>query len=147
MTCVIFYDNTAKIYWDLFLAALLLATSFVTPFRLAFYDKDELGWVIANHVIDAIFFVDIIFSFLTTYVDDLNFHVKNKKMIARKYLSGWFTIDFLAVAPFDSIMSQVDGLNNIVRTLRIGRLYKLIKLTKIMRVLKLANSNNINPGS
>lgn len=30
--------------------------------------------------------------------------VDDRKIIAKKYLKGWFIIDFLAIAPFDLII-------------------------------------------
>lgn len=49
---------------------------------------------------------------------------------------GWFSIDLIAVIPFEVILGTTN-LNEFVRMTRIGRLYKLIKLAKLMRVMKL----------
>ena len=49
---------------------------------------------------------------------------------------GWFSIDLIAVIPFEIILGTTN-LNEFVRMTRIGRLYKLIKLAKLMRVMKL----------
>ena len=50
-------------------------------------------------------------------------------------MTGWFTIDILAIAPFDLIMNATKT-NNLLRFARIGRLYKLVKLARLLRILK-----------
>jgi len=86
------------------------------------------------------FFIDIILSFHSSYLDEMNFHVTDKKTIAHNYLTTWFWIDFLAIIPIDLLFRNVDDLNEIVRVIRIGKLYKLIKLTKLLRLLKMAHN-------
>ena len=59
-------------------------------------------------------------------------------MIAKNYLKGWFTIDLLAIIPFDVILSNLQSnANGILRIARVGRLYKLVKLTRLLRILKI----------
>lgn len=54
------------------------------------------------------------------------------------YLKGWFTIDVLAIVPFDVILSSMQSnVNGIVRIARVGRLYKLVKLTRLLRIMKI----------
>jgi len=64
--------------------------------------------------------------------------ITDRKKIAREYLSGWFSIDLIAIIPFDLMFadSQAAEYNALVRVARFGRLYKLVKLTKILRVIK-----------
>jgi hypothetical protein len=52
------------------------------------------------------------------------------------YLKGWFTVDILAIFPFEWILSS-SNINGLVRLAKIGRLYKLVKLTRLLRVLKI----------
>ena len=62
--------------------------------------------------------------------------MSDRKTIARSYLSGWFTVDLVAIVPFDHLMQAFD-LNQLFRMTRIGRMYKLIKLTRLLRIFKL----------
>ena len=55
------------------------------------------------------------------------------KKIAMHYLTGWFVLDVVSVAPFhlfSSGDSQTQRLNNLVRVARLPRLYKLVKIVK-----------------
>ena len=89
-----------------------------------------------NGIIDMLFGIDILLFFNTAYYDDENDLVENRKAIANNYLYGWFSIDILAIIPFDHILSAGDY-GSMARIARIGRLYKLAKLTKLFRVLKI----------
>jgi hypothetical protein len=55
-----------------------------------------------------------------------------------QYLRGWFSVDVLAIIPFDKVLTSFNtDINGIVRIARIGRLYKLVKLTRMLRILKI----------
>lgn len=62
----------------------------------------------------------------------------NRGLIAKRYLKGWFIIDFAAIFPFSIILTS-SHFNSLIRFTRIGRLSKLIKLTRLLRVLKILN--------
>lgn len=49
---------------------ILLATTIVVPWRLAFVDVETDTFNNIYYTIDLIFLVDIILNFLTTYVDE-----------------------------------------------------------------------------
>ena len=55
-------------------------------------------------LIDLIFFVDIIITFRTTFIDFKGREILNPKKIAINYLSGMFWIDLAATVPIDSIL-------------------------------------------
>jgi len=61
--------------------------------------------------------------------------VDNRKEICCNYLKGWFSIDILAIMPFDIVFASSKG-NGIIRVARIGKLYKLVKITRLIRLLK-----------
>jgi len=54
-----------------------------------------------NYAIDVLFLVDILINFNTAYTSDAFDIVDDRKQIAKEYLQGWFTIDVLAIIPFD----------------------------------------------
>ena len=107
----------------------------MTPVSLAFEQKEKLSWLIVDTVVDVFFFIDICVIFNTAFYDQDFKIVDNRKEIAIEYLKGWFTIDLVAVIPFE-ILFGTTNLNEFVRITRIGRMYKLIKLTKLLRVMK-----------
>ena len=86
-------------------------------------------------VIDILFCLDIIVIFNSAFYNEDSEIIDDRKEIASSYLTGWFTIDLLAVIPFDSIINASDY-NQLARVARVGRLYKLVKLTRLFRMLK-----------
>ena len=87
------------------------------------------------------FFCDILIIFNTAYFDENFKVVDDRKVIAYKYLTGWFFIDIMSILPFDLILNATD-LNSLVRFARIGRLYKLVRLTRLLKVLRIMKDRN-----
>lgn len=54
---------------------------------------------------DACFLLDIIINFFSAFYDEENKLISNNRVIARKYLSGWFAIDLIAGLPFSIVFS------------------------------------------
>lgn len=52
------------------MSLILIFTCCVTPFRLAFTEKDNFEWEITNGVVDLIFFIDMLLIFNTAYYDE-----------------------------------------------------------------------------
>lgn len=85
----------------------LLLTTFIVPYRLAFSPDDTIEWVIAYYLIDLMFLIDVFLCFVTTYTDSYKqIEITNHKKIAFHYLKGWFLIDILSIFPFDLIMGD-----------------------------------------
>ena len=65
-----------KTGWDLFTTAVLVFSSFVIPYRMAFIspDNETTGWNIINYLIDFTFLLDIVVTFNTAFYDD-NFKI------------------------------------------------------------------------
>ncbi len=74
-------------------------SSFVSPFRIAFYDKAESYWVVIESLTDLIFLLDIIFSFISAYYNRMDVPVHSRKEIACAYLKSWFFIDIITIIP------------------------------------------------
>lgn len=134
--CLIYPENKYKSWWDLFMTLVLLVTCIATPYTIAFVSDEPPALVITNGVIDALFLMDMILMFVSVYYDDEMKLIDDRKRIAKNYLQGWFTVDLLAIVPFDVILNSTD-LSSMVRVVRVGRLYKLVKLTRLIRVLKI----------
>jgi hypothetical protein len=95
--------------WDIILTVALVFTSLVTPFRIAFVDEDDLEWSTVNNVINFLFFIDILVSFISAYQDEELKIIDDRKKIAVQYLKSWFAIDILSVFPFDMFFNLSSG--------------------------------------
>ena len=103
---ILYPEDLIKTRWDVFLTLILIATCLITPYRIAFGPEkgDYAGWRGLSYTFDVCFFFDMIILFNTAYYNDEYQIVEDRKMIACEYLKGWFTIDLLAIIPFDDIM-------------------------------------------
>lgn len=60
----------------------------------------------ANYIIDAIFLLDLIFNFRTTYFNSkTGDEIISPKRIAKRYLKNLFFVDLLSTMPLDLIIS------------------------------------------
>jgi hypothetical protein len=97
------------------------------------------------YAIDVSFLLDIIVTFNTAFYDQDNDLIDDRHTIAQSYLFGWFTIDLVAIIPFEVLLKGVQGqdsgdsgdLNPLIRIARFGKLYKLVKLIRLVRMLKI----------
>ena len=92
--------------WDIFVIVLSIWICFVVPFDIAFQPltMKSFGFKVFNHVIDAIYVVDIFLNFRTTISDFVTGdEITDSKEIAIQYLKGRFFIDLLAAIPFELI--------------------------------------------
>ena len=84
------------------------------------------------------FLIDIIVIFNSSYYDEDYTIITDRKLIAKQYLKGWFTIDFFAIFPFDLFFQNNSSeYTDFIRVARIGRMYKLVKLARLLRILKI----------
>jgi len=146
--------------WDILIMVLILWTSVVLPFRLAFVEDATFAnqtivnetqnasrtlieidfWFFADTVQDSLFLIDIILNFRTAYFDDGVLIVSLKK-IGKKYLKGWFFIDLLSTIPLDYIVLLANSdqdLANLLTLPSLLRLLRLIRLVKLLRLMRFA---------
>ena len=74
---------------------------FMLPISIAFQLESE--WLdVGDPLVDVCFLLDIVFTFRTTILDEESGDdIKDTKIIAKNYLKGRFTVDFLSTLPFD----------------------------------------------
>lgn len=106
------------------------------PFIVAFTPdsaNDESVFVVSA-IIDAIFFVDVILNFRTTYFSSsTGDEIKDVYKIARKYLfGGRFVVDILASIPLDLIL---DPIRNDGTELNLFGLLKLVRILRLSRII------------
>ena len=93
---------------------------------------------------DITFFADIILNFRVGYIENAQI-VVDKKMIRRKYLSKWFTIDLIGSFPGDTIFiiyeaAAAGGGENVGDNTQILNLFKVLKIPKLLRLGRLFKS-------
>ena len=108
----------------------IVASVIVMPFRLGFFiEADTVWWRVYDGVIDLVFWIDILFNFRTTYLDDNMTHVTVTEMIIARYLKGWFLIDLVSTMPFHLFGSKSQRKRNMLwKLFRAFRLFKLVKV-------------------
>ena len=120
---------------------LLLFTAIATPYRIALFDIDEIGWLLADSLVDLVFFVDIVLNFFMAYYDMNEELVDGRGKIACRYLKGWFAIDIFSVIPISLIMNT-GNYNALARIARLPKLYKLVKVFRLVKVMKVVKERN-----
>lgn len=105
-------------------------TSLITPFHVAFYDDSSVSWMATESIIDLIFFIDIIFSFMTVYYTDMEEVVDKRRVIACNYLQSWFIIDLISILPIHYILESQFNSNSLGQLARIPRIYRITKTLK-----------------
>lgn len=153
--CLIETDSFFRKFWDFIITLITLYTLIISPFRLAFNDLD---FDLVNYFemcMDCIFILDIVMQFFIPYYNAEEDLIKNKYLIAKNYLSGWFVLDVIASIPGSIITNFLDSYNEMSNSLteansiskinkvtRITKLYKILKFTKLSKIIKLSTLKN-----
>jgi len=112
LRCIIYPEHKYKGYWDLFMTLILVITCILTPYNIAFYSGNEppgLKYTILS--IDILFLLDIVIIFNTVIYNEEMEMITSRKAIAKNYLTGWFSVDLLAILPFDIILATGSDFN------------------------------------
>lgn len=112
---------------------MILISSVVTPLRVAFYDADEVEWVVIEAFIDIVFLFDILFSFFSAYYNKMEALISDRSEIATGYLKSWFFVDLVSIFPLSFLANST--VNQLAKLTRMPRIYKIIKTSKYNSVL------------
>lgn len=116
---------------------MLLFVAVTLPFRLAFYEKDDLTWKVLNGVVDGSFAIDIVLTFFTAIPDQLSRgYITDKKKIALVYLKSWFIIDIISILPIDLIVANASS--KLMGVLKFGRFARFAKIMRLLKVIRMA---------
>jgi hypothetical protein len=145
-----------KVKFDMLVAVLIIWSVIILPYRIAFDDlptwESAAGAYLFEWIVDFIFFLDIILSFRTCYIQSgEKIFVASSKKIAHNYIQTWFTVDILSTLPLDLMIEGIlkainpasaDGEQDLeaLKLIRIVRLIRLIKLARLFKLGKTANS-------
>jgi len=135
--CMIYPNDTSKLWWDVFISLILLISTFTTPIDIAFTDtlSQNPRWFWFSTSLDIAFLVDILVTFNSAMQDSSFDLIDSRAEVANIYLRTWFIIDVVAIIPLDQLIAN--DMNSLVRITRVGKLYKLIKVTRLVRLIKI----------
>eukprot|EP00347_Sterkiella_histriomuscorum_P024049 403332479 len=138
---IILPDDSFKQKWDFIITVNLLITAIMTPYRIAFYDLDDVTWIVIDSVVDFLFGVDMILCFFMAYYDVGEDIVDNRKKIATSYLKSWFLVDLFSIIPISQILNTGD-FSSLARIARLPKLYRLVKVFRLVRLMKVVKERN-----
>ena len=99
-------NTSFRTTWNLIILFLLIYTSTVVPYQVAF--SDDTSEVDKDHLmefftitVDFLFGVDIVVNFFAAYEVVNNRYETRLRKIAANYLQGYFLIDWMATIPVD----------------------------------------------
>lgn len=129
----------------------LVYTGTIFLFRLCFLEfrvpepaAEDVTWTTIEYTIDGIFWIDFFAHFLYTYRDAAGVEIFALRLIAIKYLRGYFTLNLVACFPpqvlgavVESIADTDGGSVTLNRGLRIGRIQRISRIARLSRLARL----------
>ncbi|XP_059089572.1 potassium voltage-gated channel subfamily H member 8-like [Tigriopus californicus] len=100
-------------------------------------EEEKKASIVLDVIVEAIFIIDILLNFRTTFVNKKGEVVSTSKSIAFHYMKGWFILDLIAALPFDvlyaSELSEMDSESfTSIHLLKLTRLLRLARLLQKM---------------
>ncbi|KAM0728266.1 Potassium/sodium hyperpolarization-activated cyclic nucleotide-gated channel 2 [Formica fusca] len=117
--------SSFRIFWESIMTLFIIAVLLITPVFLTFYFDECAKWYMYNHAIDAMLMCDIIIRFFTGHYDSrTQLVILDPRVVASKYLRGFFIVDALSVLPLEFIVVLTDSMwyltsLNLLKILRI----------------------------
>ena len=142
-------NDPKRVGWDLGIMVLLIYIAVVTPIRIGFDQEagkeNDPFFYYLEKVIDVVFIMDIFLNFCTSYFNEDDKEIIDRRKMAIQYLQTWFFLDFISSIPFDWIMendASMQDLGNIqaaktAKVAKAGRAGKIIKITRVLKLTKL----------
>ncbi|XP_058780988.1 potassium channel AKT1-like [Vicia villosa] len=96
--------------WQLFLAALVFYSAWVSPFEFGFLKEPTKFFAIADNVVNGLFFVDIGLTFFVAYHDKSTYLFEDRfQLIAFRYIRTWFLLDVFSCIPYELVRIMIPG--------------------------------------
>ncbi|XP_016407122.1 potassium/sodium hyperpolarization-activated cyclic nucleotide-gated channel 2-like [Sinocyclocheilus rhinocerous] len=134
-----------RFYWDLVMLCLMMGNLVILPWGITFFeDQNTLPWITFNVASDTLFLADLVFNFRTGIMEADNTQIiLDPQVISRRYLRGWFLVDFISSIPVDYIFLVVDiearlESAEVYRTARALRIVRFTKILSLLRLLRLS---------
>ena len=137
---VVMPDNKYKGYFDCVLTLILIYSSIILPYKMAFYDNETTSDEVIDWICTVVLLCDLILSFFTAYIDNDDNVIKNRKKIIHNYIKSWFVIDVLSIVPFNYFTFINNRVNNTWTSF--PQVFRLLRMFKLIRITKLLKNNN-----
>ncbi|KAH8850619.1 Potassium voltage-gated channel protein eag [Schistosoma japonicum] len=134
---VVLHYLTFKTAWDWIIFLLTGYTCIIIPYSVAFgHDtiSEESIYFAMEHIVDIIFFIDIVLNFHTTFVGSSGAVISDPVLIRLNYLKGWFVVDLISSLPF-GILAVFSDHTTIINLSSILKLARLLRLCRVLRKL------------
>lgn len=129
-------DSKWKSFFDIWILFLVGYSCFTSMYYVAFTTPTQRLHVMWDTFVEYNFYVDVILNFFSAYYHpDTKEEIKDHNSIVKKYIYGWFPIDFISVFPFNEFMNS-GALTKLFRLFRMPRLIKLIDISRFKNLLK-----------
>ncbi|XP_068629562.1 potassium voltage-gated channel subfamily H member 8-like isoform X3 [Battus philenor] len=135
---IISHYGVFKTFWDWLILIATFYVAVVVPYNASFMDEGHPRIsVTSDVVVEALFIIDIVLNFRTTFVSKKGEVVSDSKTIALNYIRSWFVVDLLAALPFDllyasDVYSGTESTHGNVHLVKLTRLLRLARLLQKM---------------
>nr|XP_026495137.1 potassium voltage-gated channel subfamily H member 8 isoform X4 [Vanessa tameamea] len=135
---IISHYGVFKTFWDWLILIATFYVAVVVPYNASFVDEGHPRIsVTSDVVVEALFIIDIVLNFRTTFVSKKGEVVSDSKAIALNYIRSWFVVDLLAALPFDllyasDVYSGAESTHGNVHLVKLTRLLRLARLLQKM---------------
>ena len=130
-------DSQFLKFWYALTFILLIYTAILVPVQFAFPYLFDRNWLVAETLIDFLFFLDVIFTLNTSFYGERGVMITNRKVIFTQYLKTWLIIDCLSCLPLQ-LLQETQSANKYLRVIRLNRIYRLVSLVKFLRFTKVS---------
>lgn len=140
-------ERTFRMGWDIASLIMIIFIGIVVPVELSFYFEDDavypLQITVFNNLVDAFFWLDIVFNFFTAFYSGPNgVLVNDMQSMAAHYIRGWFFLDAFASFPWKHLFALISiGSNGAgskaSELVKVFKYTKAVRMIKVLRILKL----------
>ncbi|DBA03518.1 TPA: hypothetical protein N0F65_011419 [Lagenidium giganteum] len=134
--------STGKLIWDSIIMFLVLYSSIIVPIEVGFPDMEfDGGWNVVAITSDVLFCLDLLHHFFVGFhSEDDDSLVTDRRVIAKRYLSSWFLLDFVASMPTEYIATAFSDADTAkdrsVMSFKLTRILRLVRVAKLARLIK-----------
>lgn len=135
---IIHPDTKWKSFFDVWILILVGYSCIINMYITAFSAEKSDTDTIIFWIVEVFFYFDFTFSWFMGFRDpETTELVWAFKEIAKNYLKGWFTIDFISIFPFQIFVPPEEGsATKLLRMPRMLRLGKLLDIKNVKRLMK-----------